>query len=172
MTQQPPGPLSTPGAREGRLLPLPQPPLRVNRGPRTPEYRREQGVAHEGRGPGPAPMASRTGPGAEGHLPTLALLGKGGSHAASGPVGPARAWLPPISTRGQYLRGHGRGARPAAAGNTSTTRSWPEAGAGTHRPSSPQPAGAPAARPRPELAPPPGRLTWDRSVSKTTLLGA
>lgn len=114
---------------QGEAASAPSPaPLRVNRGPRTPGYRREQGVAHEGRGPGPVPMASRTGLGAEGHLPILALLGKG-SHAASGPVGPARAWLPPISTRGQYLRAHGRDARPAAAGNTSTMRSWPEAGA-------------------------------------------
>lgn len=33
--------------------------------------------------------------------------------------------LPPIRTRSRYLRGSGRGARPAAAGNISMTRSWP-----------------------------------------------
>lgn len=35
------------------------------------------------------------------------------------------AQLPPIRTRSRYLRGSGRGARPAAAGNISMTRSWP-----------------------------------------------
>lgn len=76
-------------------------------------------------------MESRTGTKAEGHLLTpwrcrgKVVLRPNAPHAASGPAGPAWAWLPPVRTRGQYLRGHGRGARPAAAGNTSKTRSWP-----------------------------------------------
>lgn len=70
VTQQTPETFSTPGTREGRLLPLPQPPP-LNRGPTTPGSRHEQGATHEGRGPGPGPMEPRTGTGAEGHLPTL-----------------------------------------------------------------------------------------------------
>jgi hypothetical protein len=66
---------------------------------------------------------------------TLALRGDRGREAwrsAPPPPGPAeprrgRPGLPLVRTRGRYLRWRGRGARPAAAGNTRTTRSWPAA---------------------------------------------
>lgn len=91
-------------------------------------------------------MDSRTstvGPRAASQHLGLVLPGEGGRKAGNAARRPrprgarprqARAWHPPVRTRGRYLRGRGRGARPAAAGNTGTTRSWPAARARPHLP--------------------------------------
>lgn len=66
----------------------------------------------------------------------------------------APAGLPPVRTRGRYLRGRGRGARPAAAGNTGKTRSWPATRA---RPAALLAAARPVRPVRPGLGPAPSR---------------
>ena len=133
----------------------------VRRGPPT----RLAGQARASFSPGRA----RRGRGPPPH--TLALPGEGGREAGrdarrprprGAPPKQARVWHPPVRTRGRYLRGRGKGARPAAARNTGTTRSWPaactssRASSSARLPSSRPPAGSPSVRPRPRLAPAPG----------------
>lgn len=135
----------------GRAAPAPSPaPSHVNCG-RTPPGHRRGGKrgAREGRRPGTGLVGSGTGTG--GRLPTP-WPGKGGREARRATRRPrprgapptwARAWHPPVRTRGRYLRGRGRGARPATAGNTGTTRSWPAAALAI----APAPASPPHGRP-------------------------
>lgn len=116
------------------------------------------GQARRGRGPPPHTLAL---PGESGREPVRDARRP---RPRGAPPRHARAWHPPVRTQGRYLRGRGKGARPAAAGNTGTTRSWPAACARSRArssarlPSSPPPARSPSVRPRPRrrLAPPPG----------------
>lgn len=142
--------LSAPRAGKGGFSPFPSPAPRelrpnatgVSRGPPT----RVVGQACGAWSPGLAP-GSRA---ASSHVGTARGRCREARHAARrlSPAGPGRAWLPPGRTRGQYLRGRGRGARPAAAGNTGTTLSWPAAApASTSLFAAAR--GSPSARPRP-----------------------
>lgn len=116
---------------------------------------------------------------------TLALPGESGREAVrdarcprprGAPPRQARAWHPPVRTQGRYLRGRGKGARPAAAGNTGTTRSWPAACARSRArssarlPSSQPPARSPSVRPRPRPGSPHPRLRPRDGSHGTTAL--
>lgn len=151
-----------PGPCLGGPLPLrrPLPTLTVARRHQATGVR---GAAREARRPGPGLVGSRSG--TRGRLPTPRPGGKvvvtpDAPHAGPRPRGAlptwARAWRPPARTRGRYLRGHGRGARPAAAGNTGTTRSWPAAALALAL--APAPASPPHGRPPglSQLGPAPG----------------